>query len=861
MFISFHFRIVNHSIRMKSIFLKCAVIFAVWAVTVHSSRAQAPRQKNSSEILLDLNKLNVLGNVLYLAAHPDDENTRLIGYLANQRLFNTAYLSCTRGDGGQNLIGTEISEQLGIIRTQELLAARRTDGSFQFFTRANDFGYSKSADETLQIWDKDKVLADIVWVIRNFRPDVIVTRFPPDSRAGHGQHESSAILAEEAFELANDPSAFPEQLQYTSVWQPKRLLWNTGRFWVQDLDESDPEVVSINTGEYNPLLGISFGELAAISRSMHKSQGFGSSGSRGDQTEYLVHKMGSLANGDIMDGIDVSWDRVSGGTRIKQLVDEAISSYDMAAPEKSVPQLLNIRKEIVKLSDDFWKNKKLSEVDQLIKNCMGIYLALKSNESQLTHGDSINIDVEVINRSGIDATLQSLTIPALTISESYKESLGNNNRVNHELKSIVPEDLPITQPYWLDKKGTLGVYRVDDQQKIGKPENDPPITGKFSISINGEVLILETPVIYQWTDPVKGEMYSPLSITPAAYTQLEQEVLMFPTEEPKTVKVRVKAGKASITGELTLELPSSWKVNPQSQSVDIAVKGAEKIFEFTILPPKEEEIAEVRPVIRLNDGTVSRRELNIIEYDHIPRQVLFPEASSKLVRVKIEKRGDRVGYIMGAGDKIPVSLEQIGYSVWNMNDDEVTAENLSQLDAVILGVRALNTNERISFQMPLLLEFVKNGGTLVIQYNTTRGLKTREFSPYELSLSRDRVAEEDANVEILLPDHPALNVPNKITQDDFKGWVQERGLYFPNQWGSEFDALLSSHDQGEDPKNGGLLVAKYGEGYYVYSGYSWFRELPAGVPGAYKLFTNLISLGQREEPENTSVGKERRNKQ
>ncbi|HEX9651438.1 MAG TPA: PIG-L family deacetylase [Cyclobacteriaceae bacterium] len=837
---------------LKTILILPGFILLTVSLTVFS---QAPRQKSSSEILMDIKKLNVLGNVLYIAAHPDDENTRLIGYLANERLFNTAYLSMTRGDGGQNLVGPEISELLGIIRTQELLAARRTDGSEQFFTRANDFGYSKSADETLQIWDREKILSDIIWVIRNFQPDVIITRFPPDERAGHGQHESSTILAEEAFDLAKEINAFPEQLRYTSVWQPARLLWNTGRFWSQNVNDSDPGVISINTGEYNPYLGKSYPEIAATSRSMHKSQGFGSSGLRGEAIEYLISKKGSAANEDLMDGIDYSWNRVKGGLRIKARVDKAISSYNVSNPSESVPQLLEIRRELLKLEDAFWRERKIKEINDLIKHCMGLYLEMKSQEPMLTHGDSLKIGVEAINRSQIEAVFSEIHIPSIGISAKVNKSMNYNNRIEEQLSAIIPTTLATTQPYWLIENGTLGVYRVDDQQLVGKPENNPAIVGEFTVSIAGENMKFSTPVIYKWTDPVKGELYRPLSITPPAFVEIEQKVLMFPNDKPKDVQVRVKSARETIRGELILQVPDGWKVSPASRIVEINSKGEEKVYDFIILPPKDQQIAEVKPIINIDDGTSSNKKLITIEYDHLPTQILFPESSSKIVRVEIERMGDRVGYIMGAGDEIPESLEQIGYSVWKMMDDEVTPENLKQLDAVILGVRVLNTNDRIRFQMPALLGYVKNGGTLVVQYNTTGRLKTNEFSPYPLRISRDRVAEENAQVEILLPDHPALTTPNKISQSDFEGWVQERGLYFPNEWSEEYDALLSSHDQGEDPKNGGLLVAKYGEGYYVYSGYAWFRELPAGVPGAYRLFTNLISLGQKEKPRETKVGR------
>lgn len=625
------------------------------------------------------------------------------------------------------------------------------------------------------------------------------------------------------------------------------------------MKDTDPGVVSVDVGTYNPLLGTSYTEMAAVSRSFHKSQGFGSSGSRGETREYLISKKGTPADNDIMEGIDTSWNRVKGGIKIQPLVEKAIDSYDLENPAKSVPQLIEIRKAIKKLDDSYWKDKKLKEVDNLIKDCLGLFLELKAQDPMLTAGDSIIIETEVVNRGDQIVEWKGLNIPTISVSKNLNIVLKDNQRNEYKTTSVIPTDLPVSQPYWLRKEGTLGMYRVDDQQEIGKAENDPAIMGDFLLSIMGEDITYTEPVIYKWTDPVKGEQYRSLSITPPAFAEMTQKVLMFPNNEPKEVEVKVKSGQSSISGDVQLQVPAGWKVVPDKRSFTMNTKGEEQSFQFQILPPSGQQVAEVKPVVKLSDGRESTKALTVIDYEHIPMQVLFPESSAKIVRVELDKKGQRIGYIMGAGDEIPESLEQIGYTVWKMNDDEVTPENLASLDAVILGVRALNTNDRIKFQMPALLDYVKNGGTLIVQYNNNYRLKTDKFAPYNLELSRDRVAEEDARVEILKPDHPALSSPNKITEKDFEGWVQERGLYFPDKWSEEYEALLSSHDTGEDAKNGGLLVAKYGKGYYVYTGYSWFRELPAGVPGAFRLFTNLISLGQEKTPDDTKVNREGKN--
>ncbi|GAA0894053.1 PIG-L family deacetylase [Fulvivirga kasyanovii] len=811
---------------------------------VFTAEAQKPEKPNAAEILLKLKKLNFLGNALYVAAHPDDENTRLISYLSNERLANTAYLSLTRGDGGQNLVGAEIREALGVIRTQELLSARRIDGGQQYFSRANDFGYSKSADETQEIWNRDEVLSDVVWVYRNFRPDVIITRFPPDERAGHGHHTTSAIMAEEAIDLAADKSKYPEQLQYVNTWKPKRLYMNTGRWWSPEINADTPGVLTIDVGGYNPLLGKSYTEIAALSRSQHKSQGFGSSGSRGEQLEFLEYVAGEKAEKDIFEGIDTSWKRVKGGEKIGNIVEKTIAAYDPTRPAAIMPQLLEARSEISKLKDPYWKALKLGQVDELIKSVMGLYLEVVADDYSVTPGDKITLTVEAINRSVFSARLKQVKYNALADTVANLE-LAENKDITFKTTLDIPDDREYSKPYWLREEGTLGMYKVDDLHLIGTPENDPAIPVKFILEIGGQEILYTVPVVYKWNDPVKGEQYRPFVITPPVFANIAEPVYIFSKTASKEVEVTLKAGKAGVSGNVKLQVPEGWEVSPAEQNYELTAKGEEKKFYFRLTPPDKQSTGAIKAVMQMNGKTYSN-SLITVDYEHIPTQLLMPEAEAKVVKINIEKHGELVGYIQGAGDAIPAALREIGYEVWEMKEDEITPENLDKLDAVILGVRALNTNERINFYMNDLLDYVNKGGTLIVQYNTNFRLKTDHFAPYPLELSRDRVADENAEVKILEPRHPAMSTPNKITEKDFEDWVQERGLYFPDQWDKNYTALLSSHDKGEKDKNGGLLVAKYGKGYYIYTGYSWFRELPAGVPGAYRIFVNLVSLGNAE---------------
>lgn len=830
---------------------KFILLLSFGLIFSHSTIAQKPHNPNSAELLLKIKKLNFLGTVLYVAAHPDDENTRLIAYLSNEKLANTAYLSMTRGDGGQNLIGPEIREGLGVIRTQELLAARRIDGGKQFFTRANDFGYSKSTGETQKIWNREQVLSDVVWVYRNFKPDVIITRFPPDERAGHGHHTTSAIFAEEAFDLAADKNAYTDQLKFAEPWQVKRLFMNTGRWWSPDINEETPGVFVIDAGAYNPLLGTSYTEMAALSRSQHKSQGFGSTGQRGESLEFLEPVKGEKAERDIFEGVDTSWKRVKGGEKIGEIIDEIIKSYNPQIPSESLPQLLKVRDEILLLKDKHWQVQKLNEVDDIIKSVLGLYVETSSEDYNVSPGDAAKLSIEVVNRSNIPVKLEAVAIDHL---KDTTTSITLNNNVKFEFNTTVkiPTSWRYSMPYWLQEEGTLGTYKVEDRALRGTPENTPAIEVSYAIEVLDHKIMLESPVIYKWNDPVKGEQYRPFIITPPAFVNIEEPVYIFSNAQPKKVNVTVKASKSDISGTVILNVPTGWKVQPENQKVELALKDEEAVLSFDVVAPEGQSTGEISASISVA-GQTYHNSIQTIAYDHIPTQVLMPRSASKVAKIDIKKEGNVIGYIQGAGDAIPASLREIGYEVWEMNDEEITPENLAKVDAVVLGVRALNTNDRAKFYMPHLLNYVSEGGTLVVQYNTNFRLKAEEFAPYPLQLSRDRVTEEDAKVKILDPKNPLLNYPNKITETDFDGWVQERGLYFPDQWDEKYTPLLSSFDEGEEAKDGGLLVADYGKGKYIYTGYSFFRELPAGVPGAFRLFVNLVSAGKKGQPSDKKV--------
>jgi LmbE family N-acetylglucosaminyl deacetylase len=810
---------------------------------------QPQQQPSAAEIKLELKKLNFLGCVLYMAAHPDDENTNIIAYLANHKLAATAYLSLTRGDGGQNLIGPEIREVLGLIRTQELLAARNIDGGQQFFTRAIDFGFSKSADEAFSVWGKDAVLSDAIQVIRQYQPDVIITRFPPDERAGHGHHTASAIIAGEAFDLASKTDVFPQQVKEFGTWQVRRLYTNTGRWWNTKIDANTPGIITLDIGGYNPLLGKSYSEISAQSSSQHKSQGWGRRGERGYKPEFLEYVKGERAQKDIFDGVDTTWNRVRGGNKIQPLVLRAIQEFKADDPESIVPLLFKIRKEITGLENSVWKSRKLRETEQLIQHCLGLFIEATAAHDQSSPGENIQSSLEIINRSSLRITMEKITVTGLGWDTTFSTPLLTNKQNVITVRAALENKVKYSEPYWLSSPHSAGLYSVRETENIGLPQNSPAIMFSFEMRVGSERLNITRPLIYKWVDPVKGELWRPFEIVPPVTVNLSENVLVFASREPRQINILLRSSiDKAVSGSATLRLPEGWKSDPAAIPFSLSGRGNEELKRFLVTPSAGEFSGTLDAVAEVN-GKDYNQSLQTISYDHFPMQTLLPPARSKAVRINLRKEGNTIAYIKGAGDDIPSALRNMGYKVWEMSNEEVTPANLKTVDAVVLGVRAFNTNDRVRYFIPGLLEYVKEGGTVVVQYNTNSRMETEKISPYPLNISRERVSQETAEVTILKPDHPVVNTPNKITVDDFSGWVQERGLYFPDEWDEKYEAILSMHDQGQEPQNGSLLVAQYGEGFYIYTGLSFFRQLPEGVTGAYKLFANLISLRKNKKNE------------
>jgi LmbE family N-acetylglucosaminyl deacetylase len=800
---------------------------------------------NSAEILHALKKLNTLGSVLYIAAHPDDENTRLLAYLANEKKVRSAYLSITRGDGGQNLIGKEQGEPLGLIRTQELLAARRTDGAEQFFTRANDFGYSKNPEETFRIWNHDSILSDMVLAIRRFKPDVIICRFPTTGEGGHGHHTASAILALEAFEAAADPSKFSWQLKIADTWKAKSIYWNTFNFG--STNTTSPSQLKMDVGLYNALLGKGYGEIAAESRSMHKSQGFGSARQRGTAIEYFKFLKGDSAKSDILETTNTTWKRLKGADKIEQSLSTCIQNFRPEMPESTLKDLVAVYKNILALDEAdsdirYWKKIKLAEAEKLILACSGLWIEALASDYAAIPGEMIGINLQAVNRNSSSVTIRKIDFAGFS-DTTMSLAMKQNELYTYKRKEKLPASTPFSTPYWLAQPHSEGLYMVSEAALIGKPENDPVLKVNVLLTINDLELTVTRPVVFKSADPVKGEVYRPLEILPPLTVNFPEKVVVFSESTPKTIQLTIKANMPNTSGTIELKASEGFSVALSSPSFTLKNKGDELLVDAVITPGKNASQGKVQAIVNINNITCNQ-SIRRIEYDHIPYQFILSEAKAGLVCVDLKKNQSKVAYVPGAGDDVENCLKQIGYNVTRLTDEMLGKEDLSKYDAIVTGVRAYNTNEKLQAQNNRLLDYVKNGGNLIVQYNTNSrvGPLQSSIGPYPFTISRDRVTDENAQIRFVNEKHPVLNIPNKITSKDFEGWIQERGIYFANELDKNYETVLSLNDPGEKPLDGSLITCKYGKGNFVYTGLVFFRELPAGIPGAYRLFANLISL-------------------
>lgn len=826
-----------------------AVVLGGWL------RAQVP-VRDAADLQKQLERLQTVGSVLYIAAHPDDENTAVLATLSKGRNLRTAYLALTRGGGGQDLIGPELGDGLAAIRTQELLAARRIDGAEQFFTSAVDFGFSKTAEETLRMWGHERVLGDVVRTIRAFRPDVILTRFPPDARAGHGHHIASAILAREAFEAAADPARFPEQLRAgLRPWQATRLLWNHFLF-TDEAPAPPPGSLTLDVGAYDPLLGRSYGELAAESRSQHRSQGFGVLAQRGRRLETFEAVDGRPAKADLFEGIDLAWSRFPGTGAVAASLREARQAYRPDHPAASLPALLRTLRELRALPPEVrvepLVQAKAAEVEEAIRAAAGLWMEAIADRQRVAPGDPLTVNAALLARGGAPLRAEALVLEAVrpegirVLERREGAPLADNAPWKAAFTVAVPADTPLGQPHWLGGPGA--------EAWAGLPESPAPFRLRATLSTPDGPFEVIVPVRFRFRDPVLGERYQPLAVVPAALAAFTEPVQVFEGPAAKELRLRVEAGGAAVSGRLRLRAPEGWAVAPSEQGFAMAQAGETRELAFRLTPPAGKASSEVRAEVDTGAGFSQARSLVRLDHPHIPLQTLLPEARLRVERFDLRHDGRRIGYVMGAGDEIPQALRRIGYEVDLLSDEALAREDLGRYDAIVLGIRAFNTRPALRTLKERLHAFVAAGGTELVLYTVNTGfpginagMVTDAIGPYPFKVGKKRVTVETAPVHLLRPDHPVFHWPNELTAEDFDGWVQERSLYHAEGWDVRYTALLGMADPGEAEDAGALIVARYGKGHYAYTGLSFFRQLPDGVPGATRLFANLLALGHAHE--------------
>lgn len=787
--------------------------------------------KTSSEIYKELQKLQSFKRVLYIAAHPDDENTRALAWFSLKENAATAYFSLTRGDGGQNLIGKELGEDLGVLRTYELLSARSYDGAQQFFSRAVDFGYSKSAEESLQKWNRDSILSDAVLMVRMFKPDVIITRFPPDERAGHGHHIASALIAIEAFTKAADPDFLPDQVKQYGTWQATSIYWNTS-FWAQkDVDkvaENNPDYLTINMGTYDPVLGKSYNEIGTIARSQHKCQGFGAIIERGPNVEYFKYLAGKKLQQSFFENNQQSWQNLLGGDFEKTMTD-LLQYFDFQYPENNVAALQKIKKKLQTLPASLFKDEKINLCNKIIMDCLGLYVEAVTTDYAFAPKDTITYTLRIINRSDKPVSYNSKNIPAHTLTED---------------KVTVTAGSEISNPYWL-KAPFKDLYVVKDRKNLLKPVAGAVYQQKITFTLNDEPFETIVPVEYVWRDPADGEKRRSVITSPAYTVNFDKNNIILKPGGETEIKLEIHNFKNTANDTVTLTAPQGWQLTPAVFPVHFDKKHQELFFSVKI---KISGNAQTGNLVCLNSSRDTLYSKTEIAYRHIPAQTIFKPAKILCIKLNAEIKKGKVAYLNGAEDMVPQAITQLGFEVQTFEVADLAQIDLTGFESVVLGIRIYNVHPELHNFDDKLFSYVQAGGNLVIQYNTASrfsGDENRMMGVLPFRLTSKRVTEEDAAVTFLEPQHELLNHPNKITEKDFENWVQERGLYFAGEWDSAYHPLLSWHDKGEEAQTGALICADYGKGRVIYTGISFFRELPAGIEGAYRLFANLLSYEHR----------------
>lgn len=801
-------------------------------INIHSNvNAQQFRPLNSTSIYQQLQQLNKLGTVMYIAAHPDDENTRLIAYLIHHDHINTIYLSLTRGDGGQNIIGNEQGAALGLIRTYEMMEARKIDGGKQLFTRFIDFGYTKSPIETFNFWDQQQVVADVKNAIQQYQPDVLICRFPTTGEGGHGQHTASALAALEAF----------NQLQKSSdpkVWKPKRILFNAFKFGTTSTIKEGQFELPIN--QYNPLLGEAYGEIAGRSRSEHKSQGAGTPQSYGINNENFELMAGAPFHKSIYEGIDTSWSRI-GKKNIGKEIENILQKFSFTHPENSIKDLLTLKEKIEKLDQNiFWKTKKLNQINQIILSCAGVQFEVLAKNPTAIQGENITVELKAIGRSN-NIQVENIVSPDQQVLVS-NITLDNDKLWSKTIQYSIPKSLPVTQPYWLQNPS------INNRFDYPKPYSNEPISNNdFEVEVNLKIenqnFNIKVPVSYKKLDPVRGDVIEAVRIMPDLDLEPVNEKIVVEPLSSFQLGVWINSRKDFNNAQLEI-VDEQGEVVAFSKNISLKT-GERTLFKLNIPNGIIKNGNQAYPLYFrvIANGKNYNQQLHLIQYTHIPTLQYFTKAQTEIIIKSWKNNAKNIGYIEGAGDKVASVLSDLGMNVSLLSANDLSdVNNLKKYDAIICGIRFANTRKDLEKYLPNLWQYIKDGGNIIMQYNTSMGLELKDFSPLKINLSRSRVTDEKAAVNFLDNNSPILNTPNKITDLDFNNWIQERGIYYADKWDTAFKTVLGMNDKGEPELKSGILYAPYGKGNFIYTSLVFFRQLPEGNTGAIKLFLNLINL-------------------
>lgn len=806
---------------MKQLFLNAFLaISLIFTNTLFSQRLEPT---NSYDIHRQLKQLNNLSHILYLAAHPDDENTRLLSYFVHEKNIKTSYLSLTRGEGGQNLIGEELGTGLGLIRNYELLAARQLDGALQLFSSTVDFGFSKNPEESLDIWNKNQIIKETEDIIQAIKPDIIICRFPTTGEGGHGHHTASAMIAIEAY---NNTTANP------TAFHPQRVVFNAFRFGNRNTIKDGQ--FKIETQQYQPGLGLSYGQLAGISRSIHRSQGVGTPQNIGVDHEYFELLAGNPIEDDLI-GIDISWNRV-GHPEISKMIENVISNFDFTSPRNSIPALIQIRQYIkANVKDDYWKKEKLKDLDNIIIHCAGILIEALSEVPETSRDAQINIKLNAIARTN-NVKISKIAWENKILSADI--NLQNDYLSTQNLQVFIGKNHPITQPFWLEKESNNSHYVYDKKNLLENSINNPAKLD-VGITISGEEFNFKLPIAYKYLHPLRGDVIELMRITPDIVINPLQDVLFIKKNGQNSFSLKLKAYASFKDINLSIKNDAGDLIHSQTLRNVTPLKD-------TVINIILEKNANIQQNIFITASTGDQTfeyAQNYIKYDHLPELIYYTKARIKTVNPQWNIPQQKIAYIHGAGDNIPMTLKNMGLNIEVLPESSLTqSEVLNSYSTIILGIRAYNTLAQMDTYMDFLLKYVHNGGRLIVQYNTSNNLFTQNLGPYPFKISRDRVTEENARVSILENNDPLLNHPHKLTPEDFNGWIQERGLYFPSDVDNRYKLILSMHDKGEVPLNTSIMYAPYGKGVFIYTGLSFFRQIPAGQVGAIKLFLNCIEL-------------------